>query len=376
MIYLDYAATTPMKREVLEAYMHTAEMVIGNASSLHSYGREAKRVLNEARKEIARKIGARPNEIIFTSGGTEADNLAVFGLAKALRSKGRHIITTEIEHQAILQPMKQLEEEGFAITYLPVDTSGFVQLEDVERALQEDTIFVSIMFGNNEVGSIQPISEIGQLLKERDIPFHTDAVQAYGTVKIDVEEMHIDALTASAHKIGGPKGIGFLYVRSELPLMAHQVGGNQERKLRGGTENIPAIAAFAEAVRSLHHFDQDKMNDVTERFLNELAKCPIQYEMNSPEQRLAHIVNIYFPHITVDHLLARLDLEGVAISSGSACTAGAVEASHVLVAMFGEGERANSSVRISFGEETTLEEATASAQIIGRVVETFQRGKE
>lgn len=376
MIYLDYAATTPMKREVMEVYMHTAKTVIGNASSLHSYGRDAKRVLNEARKEIARKIGARPNEIIFTSGGTEADNLAVFGLANALRSKGRHIITTEIEHQAILQPMKQLEEEGFDITYLPVDSSGFVRVEDVKNALREDTIFVSIMFGNNEVGSIQPISEIGQLLKERNIPFHTDAVQAYGSVHINVDEMHIDALTASAHKIGGPKGIGFLYVKNELSLVAHQVGGNQERKLRGGTENIPAIAAFAEAVRSSNHFDHNKMNEVTERFLNELAKCPIQYEMNSPEQRLAHIVNLYFPHVTVDHLLARLDLEGVAISSGSACTAGAVEASHVLVAMFGESERANSSVRISFGEETTLEEATEAAQIIGRVVETFQRGKE
>lgn len=376
-IYLDHAATTPIRPEVSAVYMQAMDTVFGNPSSIHSFGRTSRKLLDDARKAIAEAIHAEPNEIIFTSGGTEADNIAIFGTAAAMKGKGNHIITTTIEHHAVLNSCKELEQNGFHITYLPVNENGKISADQVAEALTDETVLVTIMYGNNEVGTIQPIKEIGEILKGHQAVFHTDAVQAFGIMDLDVNELRVDLLSASAHKLNGPKGVGFLYQRKGLQTTPLQFGGEQERKRRAGTENVPAIAGFAEAIKIArnemeeNHRKYDRYKTImTEVFHQE----GIDFEVNADiVDRLPHVVNISFPGTEIESLLVNMDMAGIAVSSGSACTAGSLEPSHVLSAMWGsESPKLRNSVRFSFGlgldEQMVREAATKTAQIIKRLV--------
>jgi len=376
-IYLDHAATTPVHPAVSATYIETLESVFGNPSSIHSFGREARKWLDDARKTLAQSIHVEPSEIIFTSGGTEADNTAIFGTVMAMKVKGNHIITTNIEHHAVLNPCKQLELLGFEVTYLEVDDNGQIAVEQVRKALTDKTVLVSIMYGNNEVGTIQPIREIGALLKEHQAVFHTDAVQAYGIIPLNVDELRVDLLSVSAHKLNGPKGIGFLYQRKGLDTTPVLFGGEQERKRRAGTENIPAIVAFSEAVL----IAQQAMEQNTVNYSNYATimtdvfnQQDVTYEMNvKSAEKLPHIMNVSFPGTDIESLLVNLDMAGIAVSSGSACTAGSLDPSHVLTAMFGKGSsKLRNSVRFSFGlgltEETIKEAAQLTAEIVKRSV--------
>jgi cysteine desulfurase len=377
-IYLDHAATTPVHPTVNATYYKLLQTIFGNSSSIHSYGREARKWLDGARKNLAQSIHAEPTEIIFTSGGTEADNNAVFGTAIAMKDKGNHIITTTIEHHAILNPCKQLELLGYDVTYLAVDDNGQISVEQVKNALTDQTILVSIMYGNNEVGTIQPIQAIGELLHEHQAIFHTDAVQAYGLIPLDVNELGVDLLSVSAHKLNGPKGIGFLYQRKGTDTTPLLFGGEQERKRRAGTENIPAIVAFSEAVTIAQQAMENnaenyrKYETILTTFFDEQG---VTYELNVDEnvEKLPHITNISFPGTDIESLLVNLDLAGIAVSSGSACTAGSLDPSHVLTAMFGEGSpKLRNSVRFSFGigldEDSMREAAGIIAEIVKRLV--------
>lgn len=376
-IYLDHAATSPVAPEVIDIYAHTMAEVSGNASSIHTDGRIARKVLDEARTTLAKKINAKPTEIIFTSGGTEADNTAIFGTAYARQHEGKHIITTAVEHHAVLHACEKLVREGFDITYLPVDKFGRISVEDVQKALREDTILVTIMFGNNEVGTIQPIAEIGELLLTHPATFHTDAVQAFGLEAIDVVAMHIDLLSVSAHKINGPKGIGFLYVKQGIKLANFMFGGAQEKKRRAGTENVPAAVAFAKAVELATENAQartKKYNGFKSILIDEFQKAGIQFKVNGHQKDvLAHVFNVTFPGTDVESFLINLDMAGVLVSSGSACTAGSIDPSHVLVAMFGENSpELRSSIRFSFGlglsNELVREAGKRTADIVKRLV--------
>ena len=372
-IYLDHAATTPMAEEVIQVY--TAEMLeeFGNPSSIHQTGRKARKKVDDARTILAKSIGAHDTEITITSGGTEADNYAIFGTAYARMNDGKHIITTQIEHHAVLHACEQLEKEGFEVTYLPVDTSGLVSIDDLKSSLREDTILVSIMFANNEVGVVQPIEEFGELLKNHQAYFHTDAVQAFGSLMIDVQKANIDLLSVSSHKINGPKGIGFLYQRKGIMLKPIFYGGQQERKKRAGTENVPAIVAFSKAVQlkqitlteSAQAYEQLKQT-----FLDELKRLEVPFKVNgSSENVLPHVLNISIPDTDVETFLVQLDLVGIDASSGSACTAGSIDPSHVLVAMFGENTpELRNSVRFSFGLNNTHEQVIEAAQKISKIV--------
>lgn len=377
-IYLDHAATSPMHPNVIDRMMTVMSNDFGNPSSIHAFGREARHVLDEARSSIAASIGAGRNEIIFTSGGTEADNTAIIGVANAYKEQGKHIITTEIEHHAVLHTCQYLEKSGFEVTYLPVNEAGLISIADLKAALRDDTILVSVMFGNNEVGTVQPIAEIGQLLNGHQAIFHTDAVQAYGLISIDVRELGVDLLSVSAHKINGPKGIGFLYIREGLKLNPHLYGGEQERKRRAGTESVPAIAGFAEAVL-IAQSTMEKKKEQYKRFkdvlLAVLDEADVQYEINgSMEQSLPHLLNVSFPGTNVESMLVNMDLAGVAVSSGSACTAGSIDPSHVLVAMFGkDSERTKNSIRYSFGLNNTEEEVRQAAETTVKIVNRLVR---
>lgn len=371
--YADYAATSPIHPYVVEEMTEVMHHIYGNPSSIHAYGREARKIVDDARTVIAKSINANFNEIIFTSGGTESDNMALIGTAFANKDKGKHIITTAVEHHAVLHTCEFLEQNGFEVTYLPVDETGRVSVEDVKKALRDDTILVSIMFANNEVGTIQPITEIGQLLKDHQAYFHTDAVQAYGLLPIDVKEMNIDLLSVSAHKINGPKGIGFLYEKADVRLQPYFFGGEQERKRRAGTENVPAIAGFKKAVEIIMADRQKKYDfyvQLREKFIEGLNEEAINFKVNGSENYcLPHIVNVSFPGTEVEAFLVNLDLEGVSASSGSACTAGSLEPSHVLSAMFGaESDELFNSIRFSFGLGTTMEDVEEIAKITAKVV--------
>ncbi|MEA1008376.1 cysteine desulfurase NifS [Bacillus cereus] len=372
-IYLDHAATSPTHPEVVEKMIPYMTETFGNPSSIHFYGRQSRHAVDEARRVCARSIHASPNEIIFTSGGTEADNLALIGVARANRHKGNHIITTQIEHHAILHTCEVLEREGFEVTYLPVDETGRVQVSDIQKALTEETILVSIMFGNNEVGTMQSIAEIGKLLKEHQAYFHTDAVQAYGLVEIDVKEFGIDLLSISAHKINGPKGVGFLYAGTNVKFEPLVTGGEQERKRRAGTENVPSIVGLqhaillAEKTREQKNAQYEEFKDImVSVFKNE----GITFEVNGNlEYRLPHVLNISFTGMNIEPFLVNLDLAGIAVSSGSACTAGSIDPSHVLVAMFGkDSDQIRSSVRFSFGLRNTKEQIEKAAYETVKIV--------
>ncbi|AST06665.1 cysteine desulfurase NifS [Anoxybacillus flavithermus] len=377
-IYLDHAATSPVHPQVVEAMVPYMTTYFGNPSSIHSFGRETRRALDEARETIAKTIGAKANEIIFTSGGTEADNLAIIGVAMANRERGRHIITTSVEHHAVLKTCKYLQKQGFDVTYLPVDEHGIISVEQLKSALRDDTVLVSIMFGNNETGVLQPIHDIGQLLRDHDVYFHTDAVQAYGLVPIDVHELGIDSLSVSSHKINGPKGVGFLYVREGVRLTPHIYGGEQERKRRAGTENVPGIVGLQKAAELAQQTMSEK-RALYEQFqrimLTTFEREGIDYAVNGHEtNRLPHVLNVAFFGTNVEALLVNLDLAGIAASSGSACTAGSIDPSHVLVAMYGnESDRIRSSVRFSFGYGNTLEQVERAAYDIAKIVKRLTK---
>ncbi len=376
-IYLDHAATTPMHPRVIEVITSTMTEHFGNPSSIHSYGREARKLVDDARVGIAQSIGAHETEVIFTSGGTEADNYAIFGVAQANRVKGKHIITTAIEHHAVLRTCQQLEKEGFEVTYLPVDETGVISLEDFKQSLRDDTILVTIMYGNNEVGSIQPIAQIGELLEQHQAVFHTDAVQAYGTETIHVTELKVDLLSVSAHKINGPKGIGFLYAKNGVKLSPRLFGGEQERKRRAGTENVPSVTGFLEAVKIAYaekEVRREKYSQLKEMLITTLKTKHIEFEINGNlETSLQHVLNLSFPGTHVEAMLVNLDLAGIAVSSGSACTAGTIDPSHVLVAMFGEkSDKLTNSIRFSFGDTNTVEQMQRTGEEIAKIVQRFQ----
>lgn len=372
-IYLDHAATSPMHPEVIEVMTKAFGQTFGNPSSIHTAGRQARKVLDDARTSLALAIGAKVTEIIMTSGGTEADNTAIFGVANMLKSKGKHIITTQIEHHAVLHACEKLEKEGFEVTYLPVDESGRISIETFKKVLRDDTIFVTIMYGNNEVGTVQPIAEIGQILKDHQAIFHTDAVQAFGIEKLDVEELQVDLLSVSSHKLNGPKGIGFLYQRTGTPLSATFLGGSQEKKRRAGTENVPAAVGFAKAVE-IAQKEMASKRAIYEQFrtifIDVLDKENINYQINGNHAHsLPHVLNISFTGMDVESFLVNLDMSGIYASSGSACTAGSIDPSHVLVAMFGNGrEELRNSIRFSFGFGLTEEKIREAAERTAKIV--------
>ncbi len=375
-IYLDHAATTPMHENVVEAMLPVMQEVFGNPSSVHQFGRKARRILDESRQTAAKSIHARETEIIFTSGGTEADNLALFGTAFANQEKGKHIITTSIEHHATLHAAKHLETEGFEVTYLPVDEQGRISVEDLARELRADTILVSVMMVNNETGVIQPISECAELLRDHQAYLHSDMVQAYGQLEVNVQELQVDLLTVSGHKINGPKGIGYLYVREGTHLVNLQHGGEQERKRRAGTENIPAVKGLQRAIELLEDERKstvEKYTSLKQVFLATLEEESVNFQLNGDQDKtIASIVNISFPGMNVEQLLTNFDLSGIAASSGSACTAGSVEPSHVLSEMYGaDSERTTNSIRFSFGldnqRDNVVEAARRISQIIKRI---------
>jgi cysteine desulfurase len=372
-IYLDHAATSPAHPEVVQSMIPYMTEMFGNPSSIHFFGRQSRHAIDEARRACAKSIGANPNEIIFTSGGTEADNLALLGVARANRERGNHIITTAIEHHAILNTCKVLEKDGFEVTYLPVDNTGRIQLEDLKDALTDQTILVSIMYGNNEVGTIQPMKEIGELLKNHQAYLHTDAVQAYGLVDINVKELGIDLLSISSHKINGPKGVGFLYAGQTVKFAPLLTGGEQERKRRAGTENVPGIAGLHHAVLLAERDREQKVQQYRsfkDIMISVFQSEGIDFEVNgSLEHSLPHVFNVSFKGMNIESFLVNMDLAGIAVSSGSACTAGSIDPSHVLVAMFGRGsDKIRSSVRFSFGLGNTKEQVEKAAYETVKIV--------
>lgn len=380
VVYLDNAATTPMAPEVIDTMLNTMSSTFGNASSTHAFGRQAHMVLENARQVIASSINAKADEIVFTSGGTESDNTAIIGTAEARQHLGKHIITTAVEHEAVLKPLAWLETKGFEVTYLPVNENGEISVTDFKAALRDDTILVTLMMGNNEVGSHMPIREIGELLVDHQAWFHTDAVQAYGLLDIDVIRDHIDMLSTSAHKINGPKQLGFLYRRDGLVFPSYLKGGDQEEKRRAGTENIPAIAGFATAVELITPAEktarQAKYAEFKQRVLTGLKDANVDVEVNGSlkEDALQHVLNIWIKGVSTYVMQTNLDLAGIAISGGSACTAGSLEPSHVLTAMFGEtSPRISESLRISFGAYTTAEEID---KLVASIAKTVQRVKK
>lgn len=376
-VYLDNAATTYIATEVLNEMMPCFNVFYGNPNSIHSFGREAQGLVDRARDRIAKTINANSNEIYFTSGGTEADNWAIKGLAHAYSNKGKHIITSKIEHPAVLGACKALEKEGFDVTYLPVDSNGLVGLADLMHAIRKDTILISIMAVNNEVGTIQNIKAIGKTAKENNIVFHTDAVQAFGNLKLDVVDMEIDAMSLSSHKIYGPKGVGALYVRNGIKIENLIDGGHQERNKRGGTTNVPAVVGFGKAaeiiVRDMQIFNQ-KIKSVRDYFVKQIIeKVPYVVINGHQHQKVNNIVNISFELIEGEAILLMLDFEGIAVSTGSACTSGSLEPSHVLKAMGVDPEVAQGSIRFSFGRSTSKADVDYTIEKLVEVVEKLRK---
>lgn len=362
-IYLDNAATTPMDQKVVEVISKEMANDFGNASSQHAFGRKAREAVDQARDILATSINAEPDDIIFTSGGSESNNTAIFGTAKTRSDVGKKIITTKIEHPSVLNPMKQLEKQGYQVVYLDVDQSGHISLEQLKEELTPDTILVSIMAVNNEVGSIMPLEEIGALVAPTNAYFHVDNVQGYGNIEVDVKKMHIDLLSTSAHKINGPKFLGFLYERDGLNISNLLLGGEQEKKRRPGTENVPAIAGFGVAVDEENKIDkkalQEKYTRLQQIILDNLNEAKIDYAINGEitGEVSHHVLNLWLKGINTYSALTNLDLAGFAVSGGSACTAGSLTPSHVLTAMYGaDSPRIAESIRISFGRFTTEEE--------------------
>lgn len=376
-VYLDNAATTYVSTEVLNEMMPCFNVFYGNSNSVHSFGREAAGLVDRARDRIARAINAKSNEIYFTSGGTEADNWAIKGIAHSYSFKGKHIITSKIEHSAVLEACKSLEKEGFEVTYLPVDSNGLVSLAELIHAIRKDTILISIMAVNNEVGTIQNIKAIGKTAKENNIIFHTDAVQAFGSLKIDVVDMEIDAMSLSSHKIYGPKGVGALYVRNGIKIENIIDGGHQERGRRGGTTNVPGVVGFGKAaeiaVRDMSLFNQ-KIKSLRDYFIREItAKIPYITINGHMHQKVNNIVNVSFELVDNEAVLLMLDFEGIAVSTGSACLAGAVEPSYVLTSMGLDSELVKGAVRFSFGRSTTKADIDYTVEKLVEIIEKLRK---
>lgn len=374
-VYLDYNATSPVDREVVEAMQPYFEKEFGNPSSLHRFGQRAREAVEEARCKIATFIRAEnPEEIIFTSGGTESNNLAIKGVAYANQERGKHIITSSVEHHAVLNPCRDLEKKGWRITYLGVDKYGVVNLEELEKAIEKDTVLVSIMHANNEVGTIQPVSEISKIIKKinPEIYLHTDAVQSAGKIEVDVEKMGVDLLSISAHKLYGPKGIGALYIRKGVKIEPQISGGHHERNLRAGTENVPAIVGFAKAAEIVEKNREEET--VRLKKLSELLYTGILKEIENvylnghPVNRLPNTLNLSFEFVEGEAIVLNLDLKGIAVSSGSACTSGALEPSHVLSAMGIDLILAKGAVRFSLGKDNTEEEIKYVIDVLKDVI--------
>jgi cysteine desulfurase len=361
-IYFDHAATTPLDRRVLDAMLPVYEQVWGNASSIYAEGREARRVLDAARRDVAHALNGRPNDIVFTSGGSESDNLAIRGAAYGSVRRGKHIITSAIEHHAVLHTVEQLEREGFEATYLPVDGEGFVSVDNLSRALRPDTTVVSIMYANNEVGTVEPIPELVQAVKafDRHIVFHTDAVQAAGALDLDVEKLGVDMLSLAAHKIYGPKGVGALYVRPRTPFVGQLLGGSQERNRRAGTENVAGAVGLAKALQLAQEERESNskhLMGLRDRLIAALPPRVPGLRVTGPidtSKRLPNSFSCCLEGVEGESVLIQLDLNGISASSGSACTTGSLEPSHVLTAMGVPPDIARSSLRITLGHENTM----------------------
>ena len=376
MIYLDNAATTKTAPEVVDAMFPYFSEYYGNASTIYSLGAESKKAMDHARQTIADSLGAKPEEIYFTAGGSESDNWALKATAEAYASKGKHIITTKIEHHAILHTCEYLEKRGFEITYLNVDRDGLISLDELKAAIRPDTILISVMFANNEIGTIEPIAEIGEIAKEHGVLFHTDAVQAYAQVPINVDEMHIDMLSASGHKLNGPKGIGFLYIRKGVKIRSFVHGGAQERSRRAGTENIPGIVGLGAAVeRAMRIMDTKTRKEIElrdyliGRLENEIPHCWLNGHRT---KRLPNNINFSFLFIEGESMLIMLDMKGICASSGSACTSGSLDPSHVLLAIGLKHEEAHGSLRLTLSEDSTKEEMDIVAEEVKKIVQRLR----
>ncbi len=372
-VYLDNAATTRTAPEVAEAMLPFFTEKYGNASSIHSFGEEAKDALENARQKLAEYINAEPENIIFTSGGTESDNLAIKGTAYALKNKGKHIITSKFEHHAVLETCQALEKEGFEVTYLGISKDGFVNSEELKKAIRDDTILVTIMHANNEIGTIQDIEKIGKICAEKGIVFHTDAVQSLGKVPIDVKEMRISLASFSAHKTHGPKGSGAVYIRDKKSIKPLFQGGAQEFSLRPGTENVSGAVGFAKAVDMFSETDVKRMIKLRDYLIEVLLQIPEACLNGSRDDRLCNNVNVSFSHIEGESILLGLDDKGVAVSTGSACTSQKLEPSHVLLAMGIKPEDAHGSIRFSLSKYTTKEEIDYTLQTVKDVVENLRK---
>ncbi len=356
-IYLDYAATTPMHPLVLKAMLPWFTDGFGNPSSIHSFGQEAKGAIEEAREKVARLVGAKSDEIVFTGSGTEADNFAIKGVAYAKEHEGKHIITTAIEHHAVMETCKFLEKRGFKVTYLSVDRDGLVDLGEVKKAITDETILISVMHANNEIGTIEPIQEIARIAKDREICFHTDAVQAVGHLPVDVDELKVDLVSISAHKLCGPKGVGALYIRKGTKIVPFMHGGEQEHGRRASTQNVPGIVGFGKACQLAQKEmgqEKERLETLRDKLINGILNRIDHVHLNGhPTQRLPNNVNISLEFVEGESILLNLDLVGIAASTGSACSSSVLEASHVLLALGLPHESAHSSLRLSLGQETT-----------------------
>ncbi len=375
--YMDHAATTYTNKEVLNEMLPFFTDYFGNPSSIHQFGREVKKNIDIARSRVAKAIGALPEEIYFTAGGSESDNLAIKGVAFANKAKGNHIITSKIEHPAVIHTCEYLEKEGFDVTYLDVDQYGMINPEDLRKAITDKTILISIMYANNEIGTIQPIEEISKIAKERGIYFHTDAVQAIGNIRIDVKEQNIDMLSLSAHKFYGPKGVGALYIKKGVKLIGIIHGGEQERKRRAGTENVPGIIGLGKAIElAYEHFDEynnriTKLRDMLIKGVME--KIPYTRLNGHPEKRLSSNTSFCFEFIEGESLLLNLDIKGIAGSSGSACSSGSLEPSHVLLAIGLPHEIAHGSLRLSLGDVNTEEDVDYVLEVLPEIVDRLRQ---
>ncbi len=376
-IYVDHSATTPLNKQVLEAMLPYFSESFGNPSSVYLEGRETKKAINHAREQVAKAIGADASEIFFTGSGSESDNWAIKGVCHALKDKGKHIISSAVEHHAVLHTLGALEKEGFKVTYLPVDEFGRVSLDDVSSAITDETILITIMTANNEIGTIMPIAEIGKLAKEKGVLFHTDAVQAIGLMDIDVKAMNIDLLSLTGHKFYGPKGAGALYIRKGVKIERLIEGGAQESNRRAGTENVAGIVGLGKAIElaTLNIKEKtEKLSKIRDKYISlVLEKIPYTRLNGHPTERLASNANISFEFIEGESLLLMLDMKGISASSGSACTSGSLDPSHVLLAIGLKHETAHGSLRVTFGESNTMEDvekiADALCEIVGRLRE-------
>lgn len=375
-VYLDHSATTALDPAVLQKMLPYFSEVYGNASSQHTIGQKAAKAIELARMQVAKALNASPNEIYFTSGGTESDNTAIKGGAESRKDRGRHIITTAIEHHAIIESCKELEKQGFEVTYLQPNKDGIVSADKVKDAIRDDTILVSIMTANSEIGSIQPVSEIGAICREKKILFHTDAVQAIGSIPVDVKEMHVDLLSLSAHKFYGPKGVGVLYIRNGVRITRFMSGGEQERKMRAGTYNTAGIIGCGEAItlatsniQSYSEKLSSLRNHMAKRITEEIPFCSINGTM---DKRLPGNLNVTFDYIEGESILLMLDMNGICASSGSACSSGSLEPSHVLLAIGVPAERAHGSIRFTLGKENTLEQIDYSVEKLKETVEKLR----